>query len=47
MGMTVIDKSLSGHCGLKGTCAKDLKVSTVWFSVQPALFSLGFELVVT
>jgi hypothetical protein len=27
MGMTIIDKSLSGHCHLKGTCATDLKVS--------------------
>lgn len=28
MGMTIIDKSLSGHCHLKGTCATDLKVLT-------------------
>eukprot|EP00952_Eustigmatos_sp_NYUAD-ZCMA_P006428 27714-Eustigmatos_ZCMA.PRE.1 len=26
MGMHIIDKSLSGHCHLKKTCAKDLKV---------------------
>jgi hypothetical protein len=29
MGMTIIDKSLSGHCHLKKTCAKDLKVRTL------------------
>lgn len=26
LGITVIDKSLSGHCHLPGTCATDLKV---------------------
>ena len=29
IGMNVIDKSLSGHCHLKNTCARDLKVSLV------------------
>jgi hypothetical protein len=29
MGMKVIDKSLSAHCKLMGTCAKDLKVKAV------------------
>jgi hypothetical protein len=34
MGMTVIDKSLSGHCRLKGTCAKDLKVDSLTVEVM-------------
>ena len=27
--MKVFDKSLSGHCSLRNTCAKDLKVLTI------------------
>lgn len=32
-GMEVIDKSMSGHCHLKGTCANDIKVSLLTFHI--------------